>query len=55
MEQNQADSLLDLIIPIMPTFHTDKPILKGELAWTIMKIRVICVIVWLKELFDGTE
>lgn len=45
MEQNQAGSLPDLSIPTMPTFHTDKSILKGELVWTIMEIRVIWVVV----------
>lgn len=38
-------TLLDLIIPILPSFHTDKSILKGEPALTIMKIRVVWVVV----------
>lgn len=45
-------TLLDLIIAITPSFHTDKSILKGELALTIMKIEVVWIVVWLKELFD---
>lgn len=38
-------TLLDLITPITPSFRTDKSILKGELALTVMKIRVIWIVV----------
>lgn len=39
MERYQADSIL--VVLITPSIQGDKSILKGELAWTIMKIRVI--------------
>lgn len=52
MEQYQAESILVLITL---SIQGDKSILKGDLAWTIMKIRVIRTMFDLKRLFDGMD
>lgn len=50
----QTSYLVSLSQSHLP-FHTGESILKGELAFKIMEIRVVWIVVWLKGLFDGAD